>query len=151
MLERDQQVSLRTLRLSCFSNAKNLTKAPAFKTSFVCLSSPVTILPKVLKQGIRMLIYGCSSNSISFGITPVFIIKSIRSLSPSERYDIAQAASVNTSDSDYVLRTWANIGIESLTNSNFGSGLPLQRLDSVQMPCFIVSFLFASDINFIRG
>lgn len=49
-------------------------------------------------------------------MTPVYITKSILSLSPSERYDIAQAASVKTSDSYYDLMTLANTGMESFTN-----------------------------------
>lgn len=42
---------------------------------------------------------GCYNNLLKAGTTPVYNTISILSSSPSDKYDKAQAASVNTSDS----------------------------------------------------
>lgn len=63
------------------------------------MAFPVTIFPKVLKAGIKMDKKGCYNNLLKAGTTPVYNTISILSSSPSDKYDKAQAASVNTSDS----------------------------------------------------
>lgn len=57
----------------------------------------------------------------------------ILSSPPSDRYDTAQHTSINISSTSFSIRTLARDGTALLTYSKLGAGLPLHRLESVQL------------------
>mmetsp|Transcript_40777 Transcript_40777/g.121671 ORF Transcript_40777/g.121671 Transcript_40777/m.121671 type:complete len:209 (-) Transcript_40777:819-1445(-) len=73
--------------------------APLLMMTCVCVSLPVTMLPAVRSAGTSTAGDGCISSSTSLVHTLASMTLSILSLSPSERYDSAQHASVRTSSS----------------------------------------------------
>jgi len=73
--------------------------APDAMTTWVCKSSPVTILPTERRAGVWTAVDGCMSRSTRRLHTPDSITAWILSFEPSERYEIAQQASMRISSS----------------------------------------------------
>ena len=79
--------------------------------------------------------------------------KTIKSISQDipDRQDIAQAESVSISISSSSLRTRASGPIAFFTNSNWGRGVPRQRLERVQVPALRTYLLVVLSNNWTRG
>ena len=81
------------------SSASSGCRAPLATITCVCMSSPVTMLPTERSAGVCTAVDGCISRSTSRRHTPDSITAWIFSFAPSERYEIAQQASIKISSS----------------------------------------------------
>lgn len=121
------------------------------RLTWVCTSSPVTMLPTARSAAETTLGWLCISSSTSRRHTPASITAWMRSFGPSDKYDRAQQVSASTSVSVWnnsldktgrQMLTWRQIfqnvsGWNELdtdrTFAKSGGGLfPLHRLDSAQ-------------------
>mmetsp|Transcript_15658 Transcript_15658/g.27075 ORF Transcript_15658/g.27075 Transcript_15658/m.27075 type:complete len:257 (+) Transcript_15658:2072-2842(+) len=90
------------------------------------------MLPTVRSAGTSTAAEWCMSNSTRRRHTPASMTLSMRSLSPSDKYDSAQHASVNTSSSVWWMRR-PRVGKAARVSWKDGAGLPRQKLDSVHV------------------
>mmetsp|Transcript_98287 Transcript_98287/g.256776 ORF Transcript_98287/g.256776 Transcript_98287/m.256776 type:complete len:249 (-) Transcript_98287:591-1337(-) len=127
-----QQVSFRMLFFVCPKRAARGGSKPQPSMAWVWLSSPVTMFPTARKAGVCTKGDWCCKSSTSRVETPELMTAAMRSLEPSERYDRAQAASVNTSTSVDVIN-FAKQGRAGVTHSSGGGGLPLHKLLNVHV------------------
>jgi len=91
------------------------------------------MLPIVLRQGTAIAILGWLRSYTSLGRTFVDRITGILSSPPSDRYDIAQQTSIRMSSTSFSMSTLDSEGIALLTLEKSGAGLPLQKLERVQL------------------
>mmetsp|Transcript_126875 Transcript_126875/g.364924 ORF Transcript_126875/g.364924 Transcript_126875/m.364924 type:complete len:332 (-) Transcript_126875:103-1098(-) len=123
---------------------------PLCTITCVCSSSPVTMFPEVLKAGVCTRCDSWHKSSTSLEQTPDWITAAMRSFVPSERYDSAQQASVNTSTSVQFKRV-ANVESAGATHSSGGGGLALHKFDRVHVAFLISETLFVSTTSFMIG
>ena len=150
IFERVQQASFRIARLGLSRSARRQRNAEKLMMiyriesisiydtlkweirTWVWISSPVTIFPTVRSAGVCTKLEGYINSSTTRRHTPASTTAWIFSFDPSERYESAQQASVNTSSS-CVYSNWPSVGRAGATSENSGWGFPRQKLDSVQV------------------
>ena len=99
MLEMVQQASLRMPSLVELSSDSSAGSAPQLIMTCVCTSSPVTMLPTERRAGVWTEVEACMSSSTRRRGMPASMTAWILSLEPSDRYEMAQQASMSTSSS----------------------------------------------------
>ena len=93
----------------------NAGMTPASIVIWVKSSSPVTMLPIVLKHGITMAMFWWDSSTISF-VSNLLSLKSVMFyLAESDRYERAQQISMMISSWSFSMMTLTNVGIAGLT------------------------------------
>ena len=98
-LEMVQQASFRIPSFWELRRDRRAGREPQLMMICVCKSSPVTMLPTERRAGVCTEVEACVRSSTKRRGMPASITAWILSLAPSERYEIAQQASMSTSSS----------------------------------------------------
>ena len=128
-----QHASFRVCILALCSTAGSISRMPWSRTCCVASSDPDIIELIARMPGRRTASGPDLQSSTRRGTAPAMHTVSIISLGPSERYEIAHAASACTSESSSV-SSFARSGTAGATSLSCGCGLPRTRLESAHVP-----------------
>mmetsp|Transcript_20388 Transcript_20388/g.65167 ORF Transcript_20388/g.65167 Transcript_20388/m.65167 type:complete len:375 (-) Transcript_20388:373-1497(-) len=128
-LESIHAASLRSSFLPVLSSRWSGPRAPPAMSAAACAAVPAAMFPTARNAGVCTEGIACERSATSGKMAPASTSGAMRS-GGSERYEIAQQASVSTSSSVWRWSSLTSTGTVGSTNAQRGGGLPRQRLES---------------------